>query len=59
MTILLQEVHLSRTIPLLFIPVTARKEEQDLGEGESCLIGLSVSQEKPTIEMITMSFLFP
>lgn len=62
MTILLQEVHLSRIVLLLFIPKTARKkEEQALGEGESCVIGLSVlvSREKPTVEMITNSFLLP
>lgn len=61
MTILCQEVHLSRTVLLLFIPKTARKkEEQALGEGESCVTGLSVlvSQEKPTIQMIN-SFLLP
>lgn len=55
MSILLQEAHLSRTILLLFIPKTAkRKEEQALGEGESCVIGLSVfvSQEKPTVEVM-------
>lgn len=52
MTTLLQEVHLSRTVLVLFIPKMARKEKQALGEGESCVVGLfvHVSQEKPSVE---------
>jgi len=60
MTVLLWEVHLRRTILLLFIQKTAKKG-QVLGEGESCVMGLSVlvSQEKLRIVVVTNSFLLP